>query len=156
MHKQEREIKDKEELYEIVRNGKYLTLALSVDSNPYVVTLSYGYDKEANSLYFHTATKGLKFNYISKNPLVCGTIIEDNGYLKGQCSHSYRSIVFIGILKIIDDLTEKKHGLTVLLNHLEEHPDPIREKVLKNDDSYVNVCIMRCDIEEITGKSNKK
>ena len=54
-------------LREILKNGKFCSIALCNDNKPYIVTLSYGYDAEKHALYFHCATKGLKLDFISKN-----------------------------------------------------------------------------------------
>jgi nitroimidazol reductase NimA-like FMN-containing flavoprotein (pyridoxamine 5'-phosphate oxidase superfamily) len=81
-------------------------------------------------------------------------VIEDLGYQHGECNHSYRSIVFWGKMSIIDDLEEKKHGLNILIDHLEEEPDEVRKKLLKEDSRYekMQMAILRLDIEEMTGK----
>jgi nitroimidazol reductase NimA-like FMN-containing flavoprotein (pyridoxamine 5'-phosphate oxidase superfamily) len=54
----------------------------------------------------------------------------------------------------IHDLTEKKHAINVLLEHLEDEPDIVREKSLKSDDDYKEVGILRLDITEMTGKKS--
>lgn len=155
MHKHEREITDNKEIMEILKGGKYAVISMCRDNEPYAVTLSYGYDEANNSLYFHTALQGLKLDFIRSNPSVCATVIDDCGYMMDQCSHAYRSVVFWGNMSIIDSLDEKKHGMEVMLNHLENTPDPIRERVLKSDKAYNNITILRLDIMYITGKKGK-
>ncbi len=152
MNKLEREISDSAEIRRILKQGKYAVLSLCRLNEPYVVTLSYGYDQAANVLYFHTAFKGLKLEFIRSNSSVCATVIEDRGYLKNECAHAYRSVVFWGKISIVNDLEEKKHGLDVLLCHLEECPDPIRKRNFPNDEAYQNVCLLRLEIQEISGK----
>ena len=66
MHKTEREIKNKKELIEILKKGKFTSIAMSRNDEPYIVTLSYGFDEKKNSLYFHAALKGLKLDIIQK------------------------------------------------------------------------------------------
>ena len=94
------------------------------DNEPYIVTLSYGYDAKAHALYFHVAVCGLKLEFIKQNPSVSGTVIEDLGYKKTQCEQKYRSVVFRGKMYEVDGLAEKKHGLNILLNHLEDDIEP--------------------------------
>lgn len=91
-------------------------------NKPYIVTLSYGYDSKTNSLYFHCSPQGLKLDFIKANSLVCATVIEDGGYVVDECGHNYRIVVFWGKMKIVPDNDEKKHGMKVLLNHLENKP----------------------------------
>jgi len=154
MRKLEKEITNREKIYDILKRGKYTILSLCRDNEPYIVTLSYGFDDERNSLYFHTANQGLKIEFIKKNPRICGTVIEDRGYKMNKCSHAYCSIVFWGKISVIKDLKEKKHGFNVLLNHLEDNPDKIQKKFLKKDTDYYNTCLLRLDIIEITGKKS--
>jgi nitroimidazol reductase NimA-like FMN-containing flavoprotein (pyridoxamine 5'-phosphate oxidase superfamily) len=154
MNKKECEITDTERMKAVLKNGKFAVISMCHGDKPYIVTLNYGYDPQRNALYFHTANKGLKLEFIKKNSRVCATIIEDNGYKMGECDHAYRSIVFWGTMSVVEELQEKKHGMEVLLRHLEKDPDPIRERLLKNDSVYKkrNMEILRLDITEITGK----
>jgi nitroimidazol reductase NimA-like FMN-containing flavoprotein (pyridoxamine 5'-phosphate oxidase superfamily) len=152
MNRKEKEITDPGVLKEIVKQGKYATVAVCRANEPYIVALNYGYDENKNILYFHCALKGLKLDFIRHNPAVCATVIEDRGYKTGDCSQTYRSVVFWGKMYIIEDLEEKKHGVNILLNHLEDNPGEIREKSLKSDDVYKEVGILRLDITEISGK----
>jgi nitroimidazol reductase NimA-like FMN-containing flavoprotein (pyridoxamine 5'-phosphate oxidase superfamily) len=114
--------------------------------------LSYGYDKGKGALYFHCAKKGLKIDFLRENPKVCATVIEDKGYKKDECEQAYRSVVFWGEMAVVEDLPEKIHGMDVLLQHLEENPDPIRERNLKEEKAYKGVGILRLDIQSLTGK----
>ena len=157
MNKKENEIKERRELKEIIRRGKYTILSLCRENEPYILTMNYGYDLEKNSLYFHTSQKGLKIDFIKQNSYVCGTVIEDLGYKMGECDHAYRSVVFWGTLHIIEDLEEKKEGMDVLLHHLEDNPDDFKERLLQDDRVYEkrNMAILRLDIEEMTGKQGE-
>lgn len=154
MRRKEKEIIDKNLLYKIIIEGKYITLSMCRESEPYIVSLSYGYDHDKNCLYFHCANEGLKIEFIKTNPLVCATIIKDCGYKMNECNHAYQSIVIRGKLIIIENLEEKKHGFDVLISHLEENPEKMEKKHLNDEKSYVNTCMLRLDIEEISGKIN--
>ena len=44
MRRQDRQINDETELSEIICRGKFAVLALCRNDEPYIVTLSYGYD----------------------------------------------------------------------------------------------------------------
>jgi len=155
MQKKDREITAKNRIEKILKNGKYVTISMCKMGEPYIITLSYGFDDELNALYFHSANLGLKLDILKENPNVCGTIIEDLGYDLGSCSHKYRSIVFWGKMVIIKDLEEKKHGFDILLNHLEENPSKMKKKFFKNEKSYIDTCVMRLDIKKVTGKASE-
>lgn len=155
MQKKEREITDENVLNQIFKRGKYATISMCKIDEPYIITLNYGFDEEENALYFHSANLGLKLEILKKNSNVCGTIIEDLGYVRNACSHKYRSIVFIGKMVIVKDIEEKKHGFDVLLNHLEENPSKMKKRLLKSEKSYFDTCIMRLDIRKVTGKASE-
>jgi nitroimidazol reductase NimA-like FMN-containing flavoprotein (pyridoxamine 5'-phosphate oxidase superfamily) len=152
MQRKDREITDSNELMEILKRGKYATISMCRENEPYLVALNYGYDENKNALYFHCAKSGLKIDFINENPQVCGTIIEDLGYIADECEQKYRSVVFWGEMFFIEDLEEKKHGIDVLINHLEKNPSKVKEKSIKSEQRYRHVGILRLDIKELIGK----
>jgi uncharacterized protein len=152
LRRKEKEIIDAGILCQILSEGRYATIAMCRGNEPYLVTLSYGFDREKNALYFHTGSAGLKIDFIKANPFVCATVIEDGGYLNGECNHRYRSIVLNGRITLAADLEEKRHGLEIMFGQLEKNPDLIRERLLKRENPYDRVTILRLDIESMTGK----
>ena len=155
MKKLEREITDSQGLFEILMQGKFVTIAMCRGNEPYIVTLNYGYDQEKHALYFHSAPEGLKIEFLRDNPNVCGTVIENKGYIMGECEHHYRSVVFWGSMSVVESLAEKKHGMDIMLHHLEAQPDAVKERILKNDKTYRKLGIFRLDIHEISGKEGQ-
>jgi nitroimidazol reductase NimA-like FMN-containing flavoprotein (pyridoxamine 5'-phosphate oxidase superfamily) len=154
MQKKERQINNQDELIEILKQGTYAVISMCRNNEPYIVTLNYGYDSDKNALYFHSGLQGLKIDFLRHNPNVCATVIEDKGYRMNDCDHKYRSVVFWGKMSIVKNLEEKEQGIEVILNHLENNPEKIRERFLKTEERYHNVTILRLDIRELTGKSN--
>jgi uncharacterized protein len=152
MRRKDKQIEDRAELEGILKRGKFATLALCRDGEPYAVTLNFGFDADRNALWFHCAQEGLKIDLLRANPRVCGTVIEDRGYKTGKCSHAFRTVVFRGPMRIVGDPEEKKQGFRVLVGHLEEDPEPILEKILRDEKALAEVCVLRLDLEEITGK----
>ncbi|MBC7234865.1 MAG: pyridoxamine 5'-phosphate oxidase family protein [Chloroflexi bacterium] len=167
MHLHEREITDPAILEEILRHGRWTTLALCLPQAPgseaagtdgpwpYVLTLSYGYAPEERALYFHTARQGLKLDILRQNPQVCGTVVEERGYLQGRCAQPYRSVVYRGRMEILESLEEKRHGIEVLLQHLEEDPEIMRDRLRRRGETYERVCVLRLRIQEISGKAGQ-
>ncbi len=154
MRRVEKEIKDKKDLIEILKKGNYSVISMCKENEPYVVTLSYGYDESKHVLYFHCAKEGQKIDFIKFNPSVCGIVIEDNGYEEG-CGQAFRSVVFRGKMITVETLDEKKSGFEVLLNQLEKNPIAIKNKFFKKDETYNNSGMLRLDITEISGKEEK-
>lgn len=150
-----RELTTDAEIQGILTNGKYAVISMCRDNEPYVVTLSYGYESETNTLYFHCSKQGLKLDFLNSNPRVCATVIEDGGYVPNECEHNYKTVVFWGNMGIIADLEEKKHGMGVLLKHLESSPDVIKSMLLKSDEAYSRMEILKLEILQIHAKAGK-
>ena len=155
IRRKDREISDNKEILKILKNGKYAIIAMAMGNDPYIVTLSYGYDEASNSLYFHCANIGKKMDYINANPRVCATIIEDKGYVQEKCEHHFSSLIISGNMHLVKEIEEKEKGLRILMNHLEQNPKPIYERNIKGPDSYQKVTILRLQIERITGKKGQ-
>jgi uncharacterized protein len=152
MRRKEKEIKNNSIFVEIIKSGKYTTISMCRENEPYLVTLNYGFDTLKNSLYFHCANEGTKLDFIKENSNVCATIIEDRGYKMNECNHAYRSVILRGKMKIVKDILEKEHGFDVLLHHLEENPEILKKKLFKANEPYERTSILRMDIESIQGK----
>lgn len=138
------EIKDEKIIKEIIQRGKYLSLALCNDNVPYLVTLSYGYDREKNIFYIHSAMEGRKLEYLSKNPNVYGQIIIDGGYRYGECSHSYRSLNFEGTYEEISDIKDKITALTCMIRKLEDDPEKVLNKQVIGKKINARIGMIKC------------
>lgn len=102
MRKADREIQDPVQLEAVIKNGKYAVIAMCRNNEPYIVTLSYGYDEADHALYFHGAKDGLKIEFLKANPEVCLTIIHDQGYIPQVCSHAYKTVVIRGKMEPLE------------------------------------------------------
>ncbi|PWB73097.1 flavin-nucleotide-binding protein [candidate division GN15 bacterium] len=151
MRRSEKEITEWTAIEEIIRKGKYLTLSLARDNEPYGVALNYGYARDERALYFHCAPDGLKSEFIRRNNTACASIIEDNGYQLGLCEHKYRSVVMRGKIEIVQTDDAKIHGLEVMLDHLEDNPD-IKKQTMPSEAELYKVAIWKMTIDECSGK----
>lgn len=151
-NKKDREITEAGEIRELLKKGKYAAIAMCRNNEPYVVTMSYGYDELKNALYLHCANTGLKIDFITQNPIVCATVVEDGGYIVNECSHRYRSVVFWGNMSVVRGREEQIHGLEVMAGQLEDDVSTRAQKVRKYDGELQTFKVLRLDIGEITGK----
>jgi uncharacterized protein len=122
MRKKDREIKDTQELKEILQKADVCRIAFAVDGTPYIVTMNFGYVWEDHlTLYFHCAKEGKKLELMKKNSLVCFEMDIDHELVQSEnaCDWSmkYRSIVGLGLLENITDEKEKKKGLDCIMEH---------------------------------------
>jgi nitroimidazol reductase NimA-like FMN-containing flavoprotein (pyridoxamine 5'-phosphate oxidase superfamily) len=154
LRRADRELTEPESLSEILRGGKYVTIAMVHGGEPYLVTLSYGWDPSANALYFHMAKAGRKIDAISADPRVCATVIADGGYVPGKCEHPYASVVMTGTMRVLTDPAEARAGMRALIGALEGDSDPLWARYnLDGEKQWGRMSIARLDIETITGKA---
>lgn len=153
LRRQEKAIEDLDEIYAIIREQAYMTLAMCCEDQPYLVTMNYGFDSHNNCLYFHCANEGKKLDYLRSNPKVWGQIIEDGGYVVGECDHAYRCIEFDGVVDFLISYEEKKHALDIMIDHIEPDPEPLKQRMV-TEKRAAGVTIGRVKIHKITGKKN--
>ncbi|WP_075602572.1 pyridoxamine 5'-phosphate oxidase family protein [Saccharicrinis aurantiacus] len=150
-----RELTEKSDIDRILKEGKFAVISMCRNNEPYAVSLSYGYDSVNEILYFHCAKKGLKLDFLDANKNVCATVIKDKGYVIDECGHEYESVVFWGDMEIVNDLQDKKNGMRILLHHLEEKDSVIKDKLLKSDEFYSKMEILKLRIKQIHGKAGR-
>ena len=155
LRRKEKEITDKQELVAILEMAKYVVIAMCSGNEPYLATLSHGYDRERNCIYFHCAKEGKKIDILTVQNRVWGQALLDKGYVQGSCDHLYATTQFMGRVTFIDDVDEKKHALEVMINALEDDPQKVIEKQL-TEKSIEGVQIGRIDIEYMSGKKSEK
>ena len=155
LRRAEKEIEAESELLDVIMRNKYLTIAMSKDDLPYLVTLSYGFDADARCFYFHCASEGRKIEYLRANPNVWGQILEDLGYMGGECNHAFRTVQFGGTVSFLEELEEKTHALGLLFDQLEPEPGIMKERLMKPK-SIQNLTMGKIDVHALTGKQNPK
>ncbi|MFX0087091.1 MAG: pyridoxamine 5'-phosphate oxidase family protein [Candidatus Hodarchaeota archaeon] len=155
IRRKEKNIDNQNEIKEIIQSTKYVTLAMTKANIPYLVTISHAYDYDNNCIYFHCASEGKKIDYLNENNLVWGQAIHDLGYHEGECNHAFKTAQFKGKVKFIEKYDEKKKALTIMINQLEDNPEKVISKQLK-ESAIKRVRVGRIDIEYLSGKINQK
>jgi nitroimidazol reductase NimA-like FMN-containing flavoprotein (pyridoxamine 5'-phosphate oxidase superfamily) len=154
LRRADRALTERDELLSVLRRGRTVTVAMCHDGEPYLVTLSYGYDEERNALYAHMATTGRKIDALAVDPRVCATVVVDGGYQHGECTHLYESVVLTGSMSLVTDPDEARHGMRVLLGHQEDDWGDIWERqALDREETWRRLRVARLDVEGITGKA---
>jgi len=143
---------------EILSAGRFATIALCDGDEPYVVTLSCGYDPELKRLCFHVATAGRKLDIIAKNSRACATIVDDLGYKHGECAHPFRSVVMNGTMRLAEDPADVRAGMRTLIGQLETPADAealfARHK-LDTDEALKRFRLLVLDIEDVSAKQDQ-
>lgn len=151
MRRKEKEIKDFNEIEEILKRAHVCRLGLCNNNVPYIVPMNFGY--KDNTLYFHSAKEGKKINMIKENPTICFEIDIDNELVKGEnaCNWSmkFKSVIGIGEAQIIDDNKLKKDALDIIMQQYDD------SKIFEYNDKAVEaVAIIKVKINEISGKKS--
>lgn len=156
MRRSDREVTDKNKILNLIKMGKYAVIALCNGNEPYLVTMSYGFDESTNTFYFHGATKGQKIDFIKANPDACLTIIEDLGYQFDECTHAYRSVVVRGKMVFIDGPEERVHGIKVMIDQLEPNTEKQLLKINDSDAVWRGTQMFKLAVESMTCKERPK
>jgi len=127
---------------------------MSVDDQPYLVSLSHGYDEDRNCIYFHCAREGKKLDYLRANNTVWGQALLDHGYSDGECTHLYASVHFSGRVTFIDDPDEKRRALECMIRQLDSNPESLIGRI--TPELFDQTMVGRIDIEYLSGKKSKE
>lgn len=153
LRRKDREITDQAELKRILRTTKYVTIAMTMNNLPYLVSLSCGYSEARNCLYFHCAKVGRKIDYIKSNNNVWGQALVDQGYAEGECDHMFASVHFQGKITFVEDMEEKQTAIECMIRQLDKSPQSMIAKF--KPERLKTVRIGRIGIEEMTGKKHE-
>jgi uncharacterized protein len=118
MRKKNREITNRKEVDQIIRDSRVCRLALSADDVPYLVPLSFGYDGAA--IYIHTALEGKKIDYFERNNRVCFEFERNLRLMQDTekaCKWTfwYECVIGYGTISELIDSEEKKYGLNRIM-----------------------------------------
>jgi nitroimidazol reductase NimA-like FMN-containing flavoprotein (pyridoxamine 5'-phosphate oxidase superfamily) len=152
IRRKDREITDKDKLNEILKTTKYMTIAFCMNNEPYLVSLSHGYDEKRSCLYFHCANEGKKLAYLAANRRIWGQVMQDYG-VTDDCDYDYTSVHFAGTVSVIADLSEKQQALKVLVYQLSRTPEKL-SKIKPEKLAKTTIC--RIDINYLTGKQHRQ
>ena len=149
MRRKEKEITSRGEMDQIIHNSLICHLSCSLNNQPYVVPLSFGYD--GNAVYFHTAQEGKKNAILSANPQVCLGFeheiqIQPDPDLACRWSFHFQSVIATGIAEVVTNPEDRLYGITQVMLHFSDKAWEISEKELSR------VTIWQVILTEITGK----
>ena len=149
MIRKDKEIKDPKLISDTITGCDVCRLGLSKGDNPYIVPVSFGYDGDA--IYFHTAKKGMKIDYIEANNRVCfeferGVQIVPDETNPCKWSFNFQSVIGFGKVYELKENHDKVEGFHHIMAQYSNEEWTIDKKMV----SAVRVWKIR--IEHITGK----
>ncbi len=152
LRRSEKALDDPKEIEQILASVKIMTVACCSGNEPYLFTVDFAWDPQTRDLWFHCATEGRKMEILRTNPRVCVTVVEDHGYIQGECDHAFRSLVMEGIAEVVTDLSEKRRALKLLVEKSEPEPEVVLARLVGNDDAVRKVGLVRISVDSISGK----
>jgi nitroimidazol reductase NimA-like FMN-containing flavoprotein (pyridoxamine 5'-phosphate oxidase superfamily) len=154
MRRKDKEITDENTVKKILKKTKYITLAMANENQPYLVSLSHGYNEENNCIYFHCAKEGKKLDYLKSNPMVWGQAMIDGGYSHGECSHIFASVMFSGNVTFLESQEDKWNAISLMTRQLDDEAEALISG--RKPDSLDNTLIGRISINYMTGKKSEE
>ncbi len=154
------EIKNKNEMEDILKNVSYGTLALCKDNLPY--TLPINFVKIDEYIYFHGKKGGKKMSYIKENPIASFSVVESYSIIPSYFStkdnracfatHFFKSVNIEGEIEIVKNYDTKVKALECLMQKLQPQGGylPLKEPLYEQRIDAVE--IFRLKIIKITAK----
>ncbi len=150
--RRELQITELNEIISILDKSVIVHLGLVDGDEAYVVPMNYGYIMEGEklTLYLHGAAEGRKIDLMRKNPKVFFEMECDLQPFEGKtaCHYgiAYASLMGRGRAEILEDIEEKKKGLSVLMKTQTEKDFEFTDKMA------AVVSVIRIDVTEYTAK----
>jgi nitroimidazol reductase NimA-like FMN-containing flavoprotein (pyridoxamine 5'-phosphate oxidase superfamily) len=128
-------------------------IGTSLKDQPYIVPVNFLYSE--GKIYFHSASKGQMYEYITANPQVCFEVDEIGKTIPNidpcKFSFTYKSVIAFGKVSFIQDPAEK---VTVLTKLVEKYDTEKMVEEVVTADKLGDVAVGEITIERMTGKSN--
>lgn len=146
LRRQDREIKDRVDIEQLMKKATVCHLALMDDDEPYAVPVSYGYEERA--IYFHSALEGRKVDIIKRNNKVSFSIVIDEGieFDGHKCKVRYKSVSGTGTARVLEDNLEKTKALKTIMWQCVGSEYSFEEERLST------TLVIRIDIDDVHGK----
>lgn len=142
-----------ERITELLINSEFGFLSLGTSENGYAygIPISYAYEEESNSLYFHCAPEGQKLDEISKNNKVSFCVVGKTNPIANQFTTLYESVIAFGdaVTNLSDD--EKRKALRLLVKKYSAGFEEIAEQYM--DKSWNRTSTFKIEIKHITAKA---
>lgn len=153
MRRKDLQVTDPARIDEIIWNCDCCRLAFADGAHPYIVPLSFGYQREGTEqvFYFHGAAVGRKVTLI-RTLGYAGFELDTNQKIntsENACDFSvrYQSIIGEGEISELTAVNEKAEALQIIMKHYSEKDNwDFPEKVLEK------TAVFRMVVKEISGR----
>lgn len=142
-----------ERVTELLQTAEYGFLSLGTSENGYGygIPLSYTYDEQTDSLYFHCATAGQKLDEIRRNNKVSFCVVGHTKPIGEQFTTLYESVIIFGQAYIIKEEDEKRKALRLLVKKYSAGYEELGEKYMEG--SWNRTTTFKVKVAHITAKA---
>lgn len=151
MRRNDKEIKDSNEIERLLHQPSVCRIAMVDREVPYIIPVNFAV--ESGVLYIHSAKTGKKVEILRRNPSVCfemdipGDLVE--GERACQWGMKYMSLIGFGKAMFLESGVEKKKALDILMKKYAG-----RDGFSYADEALDKVLIIGIQIESVSGKKS--
>ena len=149
--RRKKQLLSKEETTAVLNRGTSGVLALSGDDGyPYAVPISYVYDQEQETIYFHCAKSGHKLDAIRREPKASFCVTAQDKVVPEEYTTYFRSVIAFGTIRVLEgeEMRPAIERLALKYSPLESE-ESRREEIEK---TWKALCILELEVEHLTGK----
>lgn len=159
MRRSDREIKEFDEIVQVMERCDVCRLALNDEGYPYMIPLNFGMQVENGQvvLYFHGALEGTKYDLIAKDPrasfeMDCAhRLVSSVTEESCSCTMEYESVIGQGMVEILS-AEEKRKALTILMKQYHKELSDFRF----SEAAVAKTNVFKLTVEKLTGKRRMK
>ena len=152
MRRKDREILDRDEIFDVLKRCDTIRIAMLGEEFPYVVPVSFGMEvlEGRAVLYFHCAREGMKNDLLRAHPQICveGDIFICVETTEHGITARYESVIGFGKCEFVTDPDEIIHGLKLLTEHYGYHGYPLDRCA-----GLQHLHVGKIVLDQITGKA---
>ena len=155
LRRKDREVKDFSEIIRIIESCDCCRLGFVDNREAYIVPLNFGYEIKGSdlTLYFHSAKEGRKIDLVSKQEIVSFELDCRHKLVTGKeasdYSFLYQCVMGKGTLEIVDCEEEKKHGLSIIMDHYSNKKDWCFDHRIME-----RVSVLKLSVKELSAKAH--
>lgn len=155
MRRSDREIKDRNDMIEVMKRCDVCRLAFHDEAYPYIIPLNFGMRVKDGQivLYFHGALEGKKYELMAKDnragfEMDCShELVTEEA--EGSCTMNYECVIGHGRVEMVPE-EEKYEALCILMEHYHQEFFPFNRAVMPK------TAVFCLKVEEMTGKRRAK
>ena len=161
MRRKDREIRDMDQIMEILSREAVCSVAFHDEPCPYLIPMNYGAVMENGilTLYFHGASEGTKLELLKRNPQVSFSVVS-GAEVRVDCEEACRSscgfesVCGSGRAEIAGP-EEKKKGLTALMNQIGRPYGKTFDEQAFPDAAVCGITVWKITVDRVTGKRHE-